>query len=79
MQVLFDSFALGFIILQELVQDLLLQISLKATTPLEDVRKCCVQCIQCIDIKKEKIKLYFLYHFLYNLILWHFVSVMSLE
>ena len=44
-----------FILVQLLVQDLLLQSLLKVTTPLDDARKCFVQCIY---IKKEKVKLF---------------------
>ena len=53
--VLFDSSTPGFNRVLVLVQDLLVESLLKVTTPLEDVR-CCVQCIY---IKKEKIKLVF--------------------
>ena len=39
-------------ILQVLVHDLLLQSLLKVTSPLEEVKKCCVQ---CICIKKRSV------------------------
>ena len=44
-----------FSLVQILVQGLLLQSLVKLTTSLDDVRKCFVQ---CISIKKEKIKLF---------------------
>ena len=55
MQVLFDSFRPGFSPEKILVPDLLLQSLLKVTTPLNFVRACYVQCIY---IKKEKIKVF---------------------
>ena len=49
------SSSINFSSVQVLVQDLLLKSLLKVMTPLEDVARCYVQCIY---IKKEKIRLF---------------------
>ena len=72
-----NSYTPGFNLVQVLVQDLLLQSLLKV---LEDFRRCY---IQCIYIKKEKIKLFItdLFSLSYFMLfsLWYFGSVNSLE